>query len=208
MKMKHACLFALLAILALFSCKKDFSSEPAATFQDSEVEWALENLKTEEERNFFSWDFLKNANPYILPGLKSRTAEDSLVNEFYNYLVLLNQQTNFAPGLIEQYGYPLWGQSKIYNDSTNTSDEKVLTPLARTDESHISSYFIGMPLSNGNWYALMVTHEEIDSLILQYPATDTLGLGFHTAVFLNTDNRLFGTWDEEFKAWLWPLLFD
>jgi uncharacterized protein DUF3289 len=207
MKLQNMFLMAAFAILTFSTCKKDILDEPPATFQDREVQRALQNLKTEDERNFFSWDFLNNANPYILPGIKSRTDEDSLVNEFFNYLLLLNQETNFAPGLIEQYGYPLWGQSKIYNDSTNTSDRGVLTPLARIDESRISSYVIGIPHS-GDWYALIVTHEELDSLILQYPATDTLGLGFHVAVFLNTDERLFGTWDEEFKDWLWPLLFE
>jgi hypothetical protein len=149
-----------------------------------------------------------STNPYILEELSTRNEGDSLVNLVYEYLLLENQEANFAINLIDQFGYPIWNHSTISPDTNNINYKVVITPFAKTDEDFISCYTMAFPIEGeidnveaNEWLVYLFTREVLDSLVLLDFVEDPNTV-FRVAQFVNYDSLLFGTGSEEYITWL------
>lgn len=201
--------FAILLIIVFFSCTKDgFDGLIQSSNRNPAIEQAKQNLKTQAEKDFFDFNFVTSTNPYILEELSTRNEGDSLVNLVYEYLLLENQEANFAINLIGQFGYPIWNHSTISPDTNNINYKVVITPFAKTDEDFISCYTMAFPIEGeidnveaNEWLVYLFTREVLDSLVLLDFVEDPNTV-FRVAQFVNYDSLLFGTGSEEYITWL------
>lgn len=133
MNFKHVFFLFALTFFALQGCKKDLDDQLLLENSVS-VENALSQLKTQQERDFFDRHFVTSNNPYILPSLKGRTDEDSLINRVYEYVLNLQLEEGVVEGLVDAIGFPVWNHSTVTEDVNDPTYQVVLTPFARLDE--------------------------------------------------------------------------
>ncbi len=204
---KHLLLAASLYFLLILSCKKDGLDAPKDA-RSAEIELALKNLKSVEERNFFDKSYILRTNPNIIEALQERGETEDMADAVFNFLLLKNQEEDFLEDWIAHFGYPIWTQSFVTPDTANPNYKVVATPFSKANSNSVTGFMLSYPKGwtnlasvSTNWYILLIDREDLKNHALNnYP--DTLGYGYKINLAIKFDNDLFGTQDEQLIEWV------
>lgn len=189
---------ALIVLLSLNRCRRDLPENPTWPDVHERFQAAYNNLTTQEEINFFDFDFLSSINPNVV-NIAAQRGDDTLTTALALRLLELNQIHHFSGYLIHHYGYPIWDRSEILKDSSG-QHAVVMLPMAKPDERETGAYILGYS-SVPNWDIRLYTAAEVDSLI-QTTQIDTNNLAFKVTAFSNNDIKIFKTKNTPYVAWL------
>lgn len=197
----RSCLFFIVFItLCVTSCKKDDQHELLT--QEDRVEAALKTLSTEEEINFFDLDYVTSNHPDISPLVSTRDDRTDLIDSVYQHILFEHEALSIVPAMVAQYGYPVWNESDLLEESDGKGVPALLTPFVFFDESRISAYLMGIPLGNGQWHFMMVDRPTLNILLDEPDAGQDPNLRFHIAAYTRFDELLFNTKNQDFNDWL------
>lgn len=202
MNLKFVLLFFALFLVPFVGCKKDIVKPNDGIIIENE-QTPLSQLKTQEEKNFFTKNYITQNNPNILPSIRDRNDEE-LFDSVYNFMYEKHLETGFVTGLMEANGYPIWDMSEIAEDDAGTPVKMVITPYANVDEDFTSAYTIGIPSHQDHadpWTLFLVTRAQVYSLVQQYSYDENPELGYHVYSFLHFDELLFGSLDPVLDDW-------
>ncbi len=184
------------------SCEKDLHELPEPEEDlNTAIELARQNLNTPEEKNFFDYHYLSNANQHIQSQITPRD-NDALITSVMNHILLQNQEHKFVHGLVERVGYPAWDRSEVINDTTNTK-QGVFVPFAKQNSTQLEALLAAVPdVGSQAWKYILVERIWLDS-ILQTESSFTLSnISFYVAIILEFNKQLFGVSDTNYEEWL------
>lgn len=184
------------------SCEKDHYLLPEPDEDpNTAIELARQNLSTSEEKNFFDYSYLSNANQLIQSRIVSRD-NDALITSVMNHILLQNHEHKFVHSLVERIGYPAWDRSKVMNDTTNTK-QGVFVPFAKQDGAQLEALLAAVPDNiNQAWKYILVERNWLDSIIQTESSFTLPNIGFYVAVILEFDEVLFGVSNTNYEEWL------
>jgi len=182
-----------LAILLIFSCKKDQLAYNQTTKNKSESAFKSFSWSPEEQKFFSTKARTGKSVQKRGGGEEGRFIYHPLLVSAFNKLVEDNETSPYVDVLVNKIGYPIWSESYVFQ-KTSSLDNLVLIPLAFDSQNSLTA-FISIVKSENRFIINGVSRQEL---------LDTLsGNPWQKATYakwmLAYEKKLFGSVDQNLK---------